>query len=223
MTLAPAPRLEIVVVSDVVCPWCFIGKRQLDGALAQWPEQRPHVPRPLLRWLPFQLNPDLPAHGIPRAQYMQRKFGAAASNVHDRVRAAGRAAGLELQLDRIARQPNTLKPHALIDQAAEADLQTQVAEALFSAFFLQGRDLADDAVLRAIAQKAGLNDELIEGALSRDEVRQRVALVDQQVRERGVGGVPLFVIGLEGEVGQPVSGAPGVPALLEALEQAMPA
>jgi predicted DsbA family dithiol-disulfide isomerase len=223
MTPTPAPRLEIVVVSDVVCPWCFIGKRQLDGALVQWQQQRPQAPRPLLRWLPFQLNPDLPAPGIPRAQYMEHKFGAAASSVHDRVRAAGRAAGLELQLDRIARQPNTLKAHALIDQAAEAALQTQVAEALFSAFFLQGRDLADDAVLRAIAREAGLNDELIEGALSQDEVLQRVALIDQQVRERGVNGVPLFVIGLEGEAGQPISGAQGVPALLDAMEQAMPA
>lgn len=220
MNSASLPPLEIVVVSDVVCPWCYVGKRQLDAALAQWRQQPSHRAPPVLRWLPFQLNPDMPAQGMPRSDYLERKFGSADPSIHDRVRTAARTAGLDLQLAQITRQPNTLKAHALIDLAAEAGLQSEVAEALFSAYFLHGRDLSDDAQLRAIAEKAGMNDELVSGALTEEAVLQRVAATDREIRERGVQGVPLFVIGLEGQAGIPVNGAQGTAALLEAMNRA---
>lgn len=214
------PRLEIVVVSDVVCPWCFIGKRQLDQALVHWAASSPRHGQPLLRWLPFQLNPELPPQGMPRADYVRHKFGSNEAAIHERVQAAARKAGLELRFDAITRQPNTLKAHALIDLAAEADLQSQVAEALFTAWFLQGRDLADDRELRAIAQAAGMNDELIGGALDEPAVLQRVAATEQDIRERGVQGVPLFVVGLEDRAGIAINGAQGATVLLEALARA---
>lgn len=214
------PVLEIDVVSDVVCPWCFIGKRQLDAALAQRRAARPDEPAPKVRWRAYQLNPDLPPEGVSREEHYRRKFGNTVATVVERVRTAGRSIGLELQLDQITRQPNTLAAHALIELAAEGDRQSAMAEALFEAFFLEGRDLTDPAVLLAIATGVGMRQELAEAALDPEGPVQRlVAAGETELREFGVNGVPLFIIGREDTGRVAVSGAQGVDALCDSINR----
>ena len=218
-TILPAV-LQIDIVSDVVCPWCYIGKRQLEQALARWQAQNPALPAPSLRWRPFQLNPDMPAAGMPRAAYLQQKFGSPdGGNRYARVLAAAREVGLELRIDAIKTQPNTLKAHGLIELAAESGQQTALAEAFFRAYFIDGRDLSDDQVLREIATGLGIADGLVDAVLTEEAVSRLVAAADAEMRDYGVTGVPLFIFGnIDGEH-LAVSGAQGAEALLAAMRQ----
>jgi predicted DsbA family dithiol-disulfide isomerase len=212
--------LQIDVVSDVVCPWCYIGKRQLEKAVGQWQQANPGLPAPGLRWRPFQLNPDMPAAGMPRSAYLQQKFGSPdGGRRYDRVLAAAREVGLELRLDAIPTQPNTLKPHGLIELAAESGKQSALAEAFFQAYFIDGRDLAEDETLRDIAAGLGMAEALIEAVLAGESVTRLVAAADAELREYGVSGVPLFIIGSDAGERLAVSGAQGAEALLEAMRQ----
>ncbi len=218
--------LQIDIVSDVVCPWCYVGKRQLERAIALRREARPDLPPPALRWRPFQLNPDLPLQGMARADYLRQKFGSVdGGGRYDRVRAAARDAGLELALERIAIQPNTLKAHGLIELALETGRQTMLAEAFFKAYFVDGRDLSQDATLREIAAGIGLGSDVIDAVLDEEAVIRLVAAADAELREYGVTGVPLFIIGrADGDDSRrlAVSGAQGPQALLQAMRQVQP-
>ncbi len=218
---ASSAALQVSVVSDVVCPWCYIGKRQLEQALAQWQREAPQAPAPQVQWLPFQLNPQMPAEGVSRADYLTRKFGRAdGAGIYDRVLAAAREAGLELQLQRIQRQPSTLKAHALIDAAQRQGLGDAMAEALFEGYFMQGADLTDDRTLRRLAQQAGLESALLDAALDDPQTHQRIADTDADLRDQGISGVPFIIIGQTGQRPVAVSGAQGAPALLAALHRA---
>jgi predicted DsbA family dithiol-disulfide isomerase len=217
----PAPAASsatptVDVVSDVVCPWCYIGKRQLETALAALPPDE----RPIVRWHPFQLNPDLPREGIERRAYLEEKFGGAerADQIYERVRAAGRAAGLELNLDRIERQPNTLDAHRLIAwaQADAGGDANALVEALFKAYFVDGRPIGEHAVLAAIAGECGFDETAARTMLDSDAGAGEIAAMDRRARSMGIGGVPFFVFNQR--VG--VSGAQGSHTLREALEQA---
>lgn len=213
--LEPAgPVLRIDVISDVVCPWCYVGKRQLEAALARWREAHPGTPDPQVRWHPFQLNPDLPEEGMARADYLARKFGTPDPGaIYQRVSAAARAVGLEPDFAKIARQPNTLRAHALIG-AAQGDAQQAVVERLFLAYFVEGADLSSREALEQLAREAGLPDAAIREALD-GAGAQQAAGDDTEARKLGVSGVPFFVI--DGKLG--VSGAQGADALLAAFEQ----
>ncbi len=215
--------LQIDIVSDVVCPWCYVGKRQLETAVELWQQDKPGQPPPVLRWRPFQLNPDLPLQGMPRTEYLKQKFGSSdGGSRYDRVRAAAREVGLELRLEGIATQPNTLKAHGLIELALDSDRQTVLAEAFFKAYFLDGRDLSQDATLREIAAGVGLGDEVVDAVLNEEAVTRLVAAADAEMREYGVTGVPLFIIGSAGADSAErlaVSGAQGHKALLQAMRQ----
>jgi predicted DsbA family dithiol-disulfide isomerase len=211
-----ADVLTIDVVSDVVCPWCYIGQQQLRDALAQLAALRPDQEAPVVRWHPFQLNPDMPAGGMARTDYMQRKFGSSdGAKIYQRVRDAAAEVGLALQLDRISRQPNTLKAHALLGVAQHS--QQALADRLFKGYFMEGRDLTDNQQLAALATEAGLDEELVEKALDDVELHAATAQEDIRWREMGVSGVPLFVIG--GKVAVP--GAAGAPVLLQAMQQVL--
>lgn len=153
-----SPTLTIDVVSDVVCPWCYIGKRKLETALTL-PEAQ-DLPRVVVRWHPFQLNPDLPAQGISRKQYLEDKFGGPqrAAEIYERVRAAGQAVGLALNIDGITLQPNTLAAHALIAFAQQGDADgNDIKERLLKAYFVDNRFIGSMDVLTDIAQEPGLH------------------------------------------------------------------
>ena len=150
--LEPAgDALRVDVISDVVCPWCYVGKRQLESALERWRSANPGAPEPVVRWHPFQLNPGLPDDGIGRDDYLRTKFGASdPAAIYQRVEAAARAVGLEPDFAKIARQPNTLRAHALIG-AAQGEVQLALVERLFQAYFAEGAD----ALVAAFAQARG--------------------------------------------------------------------
>jgi predicted DsbA family dithiol-disulfide isomerase len=208
--------LTIDVVSDVVCPWCFIGKRRLEGALALYAKAHPDAPAPTVIWRPFQLNPGMPDEGMSREEYVRRKFGAKGGAVYDRVSAVGREVGIAFRFDQIKRQPNTLAAHSLIELAEARGAQDAVVEAMFKAYFLDGVDMTDRANLVAVATGAGLDRAEVEEWLDDAKAREVAAAEDARAREIGIEGVPFFIF--NGQVG--VSGAHPSEALLEAMQQA---
>ncbi len=213
--------LTIDVVSDVVCPWCYIGKRKLEAALEL--AQAAGLPTPEVRWHPFQLNPDLPAQGMSRKQYLEDKFGGPqrAAEIYARVKAAGLAAGLELDIDGITLQPNTLAAHALLAFAQQQGLQAgnDVKERLLKAYFVENRFVGDLDVLVQIARDAGLDGDAARAFLTDPQQLQAVADADQRVREMGIGGVPFFIFNQK----VAVSGAQNPSDLLAAMQQSLQA
>ena len=202
--------LTIDVISDVICPWCYIGKRRLERAL----EDRPAT----VRWHPFQLNPDMPREGIERKAYRVRKFGSweRSQELDAQVAAAGRGEGLAFNFDRQTRTPNTLDAHRVIWLAGERGVQDAVVEALFLTYFTDGRDLSDRATLAEVATRAGLDRAELDDLLAGDTGVDVVRAGEEQARRLGVTGVPFFVI--KGKVA--VSGAQPPEAFLQAIEQA---
>jgi predicted DsbA family dithiol-disulfide isomerase len=208
--------LTIDIVSDLVCPWCFIGKRHLEAALQSMGDAAPAVN---IRWHPFQLNPDLPRAGISRKTYIEQKFGGAqrAAEIYARVKQAGLATGLDLQFDQIMQQPNTLAGHALVTLAQEEGVGDAVVEALFQAYFQKGVFIGDLDILVEIGAKNGLAHDKIRAVLNDNETLQNVAGQDASVRAQGITGVPFFVINQR----YSLSGAQPPAALRQAIERAM--
>jgi len=211
---ASTEPLVIDVVSDVVCPWCFIGKRHLEAALAGLPE----AAGAKVRWHPFELNPDLPPEGVDRKGYLEAKFGgtARAAEIYARVREAGLRAGLDFDFEAITRQPNTRDAHRLIAWAQSRGDAGPLVERLFRAYFQEGRYVGDRDTLAALAAEAGFDAEAarvwLESGLGADEI------TDAEARVRGLGitGVPFFIF--DGRVG--LSGAQPRQTMREAIAQA---
>lgn len=211
--------IVIDVVSDVVCPWCYIGKRRLEAAIAQLRESDPDLPF-AIRWHPFQLNPDLPPEGVDRKAYLEAKFGGPdrAKQIYERVTAAGRTVDIPFAFDAIARQPNTLDAHRLVAWAQsrnEGDADALV-EGLFRANFLEGRYVGDRDELADIAVAAGYDPDDARAFLASDELRDAVAQADVRAREMGIGGVPFFIF--DGKTA--VSGAQEPATIVEAIRRA---
>jgi predicted DsbA family dithiol-disulfide isomerase len=209
--------LHIDIASDIVCPWCYIGKRHLEQALELYADEYPNAPAPTLTWLPFQLNPDMPAEGMSREEYVERKFGRPAHEVYERVRTVGEAVDISFAFDSIERQPNTIKAHALVDLAAEFALQAQVKEALMHAYFCDGADLTDDAELGSIATRCGVPVQAVIARLQDKTALARIAEQDAKLRELGITGVPFFIINQK----IAVSGAQPAEQLMAAMVQAL--
>jgi predicted DsbA family dithiol-disulfide isomerase len=209
--------LTIDVLSDVVCPWCLIGKRRLELALAKYARLYPERPAPLVRWHPFQLNPDMPEGGMSRADYVRQKFGDRADTVYDRVKSVGRTLDIAFAIDTIARQPNTAAAHSLINLAEVGEQQQRLVEALFRAYFLEGVDLTQRGELERLAQGAGLSAQAVQSCLDSEEARHQVRASDVRARQMGVQGVPFFIF--NNQVG--VSGAHEPETLLQAMEQSL--
>ena len=209
--------LAIDVVSDVVCPWCYIGKRKLEQALS---ELRSHEPRIDLavRWHPFQLNPDLPAAGMPRAAYLEAKLGgkARAADVYARVRAVGEEVGIAFDFDRIAQQPNTLDAHRLIAWAQQRGDVDALVETLFRRYFIEGRFIGDRGELAAAAAACGLPEGEARSLLESEALRSEVEAESREAQEAGISGVPFFIF--NGRTA--VSGAHDPATLLEAIAAA---
>lgn len=191
----PGKALSIDVISDVVCPWCFIGKRHLEAALAQWAGQHPDEEAPVVRWHPFQLNPGLPSEGIAREKYVSEKFGGPerAKEIYARVARAGESAGIAFRFDAIRRQPNTVNAHRLIHIAGAQGRQDAVVEGLFRAYFLDAVDLTDTRNLVDIGLAAGLDREPTAAYLAGEQDRLLIENADHRARAIGVQGVPFFV------------------------------
>jgi len=182
--------LHIDIVSDVVCPWCFIGKRRLEKALALRPEIAVEI-----TWRPFQLNPDLPPEGIERQAYLATKFGGAAQaeRIHATLAEAGATVDIAFAFDRIRRTPNTCDAHRLLRYAGAEGNAERMVEALFRAYFIDGRDIGDRAVLAAIADEVGLDAAGAGAFLASAAELEQVMAEDRGARRLGINAVPCFI------------------------------
>jgi predicted DsbA family dithiol-disulfide isomerase len=184
-------RFIIDVVSDVICPWCFLGKRRLDAALARIEDLDV-----LVRWRPFMLDPTIPPEGLDRQDYMLAKFGPERlKTIHDPLIAAGEELGVPFEFDAITRTPNTLDAHRLIRWAHTVERQHETAERLFMAYWNEGQDVGDRDVLARCAGDAGINAaqirELLDSAQDVEETKAEI----QHATSIGVTGVPTFILG----------------------------
>ena len=206
-------NLAIEVISDVICPWCYIGKRRLEKAIAA------HDGPVKVRWLPFQLNPQMPQQGISRREYRTKKFGSweRSQELDAQVAAAGEAEGIHFAFDRMERTPNTLDAHRLIWLADTEGVQDTVVEALFRAYFTAGRDISDSRTLLDVVAEAGLDRGKAEGVLTSGGGQEAIQEADELARRVRVEGVPFFV--LNGKV--TLSGAQPPEAFLLAFEQSL--
>jgi predicted DsbA family dithiol-disulfide isomerase len=206
-------NLSVDVISDVICPWCFIGKRRLEKAIAAYG-------RPVkVRWLPFQLNPQMPTEGISRREYRTKKFGSWERSIEldAQVAAAGGAEGIHFAFDQIARTPNTLDAHRLIWLADREGVQDAVVEALFQAYFTDGRIIGDRQTLLDVVAESGLDRGKADGVLTSGGGQEAMSEANELARRVRVEGVPFFVI--NGKVR--LSGAQPPEAFLEAFRQAI--
>ncbi|BDU58117.1 DSBA oxidoreductase [Limnohabitans sp. MORI2] len=208
--------LTIDVVSDVVCPWCYVGKRRLERALALLAVQHPDVD-PVVQWHTFQLNPDMPPEGMARAYYVSRKFGEDASAIYDRVAAVGKEVGIAFAFDNISRQPNTVVAHSLIAVSEPGLQQDAMVEAFFKAYFIDGLDLTEASVLMDVAQSAGMDRAAAEQHLQNSALHSQTIDSDKAAREMGITGVPFFIFNRQ--VG--LSGAHEAETLLQGMVEAM--
>ena len=183
--------LSIVVYSDVICPWCYVGKRRLEAALGA-----PDVPEQVgFTWRPFQLNPDMPAEGITRAEYRTRKFGAARSAELDRsMTETGREVGIDFAFDRMQRTPNTRLAHRLIWEAGRQGRQDATVNRLFQAYFEEALDIGAGEILTRLADESGLEAAGVEQALGGTDSLEAVVDLEEQGRRLGIQGVPFFVL-----------------------------
>jgi len=196
--------MRVTIYADFVCPWCYIGKRRLERAAEIWRGQAAPVGEAGLRrvWQPFQLNPAMPPEGMERDAYLNWKLGGAerVAFIHDRLAKEGAAEGLRFAFDRISRMPNTLAAHRLIDWAQRhagdnENAGDALAEALFAAYFTEGRDIGDADELAAIAAAQGLPRGEAEELLRGDGGLEAMREADEQARARGVNAVPCYVMG----------------------------
>jgi predicted DsbA family dithiol-disulfide isomerase len=192
MDKSPA-GLRIDIVSDAICPWCYIGKRQLERALATLAQEGLHFS---VHWNPFQLNPDMPKEGRDRVAYRAQKFGSAekARELDERVATAAATVGLSFRQDLMLRTPNTLDAHRLIWLAGREAKQDAVMEAVFAAYFTQGRDIGDRDALADCAALGGMDRAAVADFLAGDVAAQEMLAADRAAREAGVNGVPSFFL-----------------------------
>ena len=183
--------IKLDILSDPICPWCYIGKANLDRALASHPDH-PFA----IEWHPFQLNPDMPEGGMDRRTYLETKFGGqqAAVQAYTPVVENAQKAGLEIDFEAMEKTPNTLNAHRLIHWAGLEGRQTPVVSALFRAYFKEGRDIGDSDVLVEIGESMEMDAAMIRKLLSTDADADDIRARDANARERGVTGVPTFIL-----------------------------
>jgi predicted DsbA family dithiol-disulfide isomerase len=205
--------LTVDVISDVICPWCYIGKRRLEKAVATFGRKPVRV-----RWHPFQLNPLMPKEGMNRKEYRTAKFGSweRSLELDAQVAAAGRAEGIPFDYAKVMRTPNTLDAHRLIALADTAGVQDAVVEAVFRAYFVEGQDISQTTVLIDVVAGAGLDRAKSEAVVRDEQGLVAIRAAEEQARRTGVQGVPYFLI--NGTIA--LSGAREPSAFLDAFGQA---
>ncbi|WP_373048339.1 DsbA family oxidoreductase [Vulgatibacter sp.] len=213
MSLEKRP-LRVDVISDAVCPWCWIGKRRLEAAIRQCADRYAVA----VHWHPFELNPDLPKDGVDARTHYERKFGSIerVRQLRANVAAVGREAGIDFDFERAEKAPNTFDSHRLVWLAAGTGFQGAVVERLFRAFFVEGQDVGDHRVLVRLAEEAGLDPHDVEHVLASEAGAAEVRGAEEAVRRLGVSSVPFFVV--EGQWA--ISGAQPVDAFVQLLDHA---
>ena len=206
-------NFSVDVISDVICPWCFIGKRRLEKAIAVVDAQVE------VRWHPFQLNPTMPKDGISRREYRIMKFGSweRSTQLDANIVAVGKEEGIHFDFDRMERTPNTLDAHRLIWLADKDDCQDVVVEALFRAYFTDGRDISNRQTLIEVVAEAGLDRQRAEGILNSEEGMEAIKEDGEQAQRHHVDGVPFFIV--NGQI--TLSGAQPPDTFLESFNQAI--
>jgi predicted DsbA family dithiol-disulfide isomerase len=205
-------NLRVDIFSDTVCPWCYLGKRRFELALAA----RPHY-EPRIDWRPFELNPDLPWEGVERAAYMAAKFGDM-SKIEESQAALvslGRAIGLEFRFDLIERIPNTRRSHILIAHAARQGLASEVMERIMQAYFEEGRNIGDVDELVRLGVEAGLGEREARAAVVLREGQDGVVAAERHATVLGITGVPAFIFDRQ----YSVSGAQEIATFIQVIDQ----
>jgi predicted DsbA family dithiol-disulfide isomerase len=199
--------VKIEIASDVICPWCYIGKKRLEKAIALSGIE------PEIHWLPFQLNPDMPREGVPRAEYRKAKFGSAEKSkaLDARVIAEGKGEGIDFAFDRIERTPNTTAAHQLIELAQKQGRGNEVVDSLFRAYFEEAKDIGNPEVLKSISESCGIQ------GWPESADAGTVSALEENVRELGISAVPTFIF--ERRFG--VSGAYPPEHLAQAMREAV--
>lgn len=182
--------MQIDILSDTVCPWCFIGKKRLERAIALRPGVEFKV-----SWRPYRLDPTIPKEGVDRRAYLKAKFGDSprTQSMGDAIRAEGASEGIQFAFEKIERSPNTLDSHRLIRWAASAGVQNEIVERLFGAYFLEGRDIGDREILMDIACRAGMDTEIVSGLFDGNADAGLIEREDRLAHEMGISGVPTFI------------------------------
>lgn len=210
-----AGRRRVDVVFDTVCPWCYVGARRLGQALAARPEVRASV-----RWRPFLLNPDMPPEGMDREAYLSAKFGTRSQvrRTHDAILRAGASAGIAFAFERITRTPNAVNSHRFIRHAARWGKAAAAVEAVFRAYFADGRDIGEIATLVEIGRSLGLEAAPLEAHLQGQADVAWVYQENARAHALGINGVPVFVFDRE----HAISGAQAPEVLVRVLDAARP-
>ncbi len=189
-----ASHASLDILSDPICPWCYIGKVKLDRALAQRPGHGLDI-----SWRPYQLNPEMPAAGMDRTEYLETKFGGPerARAIYGQIRDAAIAAGLTVDFDKITRTPNTFDAHRLIRWSRSDGHQQTVVDSLFARYFERGEDIGDRSVLMEVAAEVGMDSSVLTRLYDEDADRDLLTDEEMMARQMGVSGVPTFIIGKE--------------------------
>jgi predicted DsbA family dithiol-disulfide isomerase len=213
LKLEKKPTLKISVISDVVCPWCYIGKRRLETAINKLSDKYSFE----VEYFPFELNPQMPVTGLNQKEYLTKKFGGEARyhQLTGHVTNVATQEGIAFNYEMQTISPNTRKAHRLIQLAKEDGKHLQLVEALFKAYFSDGVNLSQDENLISIAEANGMNREKVEGFLKSNIGEAEVELTERQWQNAGVTGVPFYVI--DNKYG--ISGAQSPEAFIEAFTE----
>jgi len=182
--------LKVEIYSDVVCPWCFLGKKRLEAALKSL-----NITDADVHYLPYELNPSTPAEGVDRKAYLKAKFGGGRSldAAHERLATLGKEVGINYRFDDISKVPNTLDSHRLLWLAEKEGVQPKVKEALMKAYFTDGKDLSDKKVLTEVVVNAGLDSSKVKKLLESNDGEREVREAEEKVYNLGISGVPFFI------------------------------
>ena len=183
--------IKIDIVSDTVCPWCYIGKKRLDKAIEDYKGQEFEI-----NWHAFQLNPNMPIEGINRELYLSTKFGGKerADSIYEQIKQAGSSSNISFNFNEMFIMPNSFYSHMLIELSKEQNLQNEIAESLFDAFFIKGKNIGNLSELTNIAISNNIKDFNEDLFKNRKDLRNTVQTSDENSRSKGVSGVPFFII-----------------------------
>jgi len=206
--------MKVTIVSDTICPWCYIGKRRFERALAARQEVKTEI-----EWRPFELNPKMPAEGLDRKAYMREKFGGdeRADEIYTAIRVAGERENISFAFDDITRVPNTIASHRLIAWSFPQGCQDEIIEALFRAYFLEGKDIGEINVLVEASGAAGLKESEARDYLASKQGTEETKAEAWEAKRLGISGVPCFVF--DGKYA--VSGAQDPEVFLQVFDLAM--